>query len=81
MMLIGWEIIWDWLLTSYKKVTPKEFALLWATFLAICLGPSFPSTPPCASLHRLTSCILLRLPSAALFTPMPARLPSACRGS
>jgi SulP family sulfate permease len=38
MMLIGWEIIRDWLIGSYYKVTPKEFGLLWATFIAISLG-------------------------------------------
>lgn len=76
MMLIGWEIIWDWLLTSYKKVTPKEFALLWATFLAICVGAPFPISP--------TSRLFYECP-IVLFMPFPApgpalgRLPESTR--
>eukprot|EP00884_Botryococcus_braunii_P017695 jgi/Botrbrau1/4609/Bobra.60_2s0094.1 len=35
LMLFGVEITLDWLFHSYHKVTRAEFALLWATYLAI----------------------------------------------
>ena len=38
LLLFGVEILSDWLLKSWKKVTRKEYGLLLATFAAVMLG-------------------------------------------
>ena len=38
LLLFGVEILSDWLIRSWAKVTKKEYLLLWATFLAVMLG-------------------------------------------
>ena len=42
LLLFGVEIVTDWLLRSWYKVTKKEYVLLWATFLAVMLGAMRP---------------------------------------
>ena len=38
LLLFGVEILSDWLLKSWKKVTRKEYGLLLATFAAVMIG-------------------------------------------
>ena len=38
LIMFGVEILSDWLLHSWAKVTKKEYLLLWATFIAVMLG-------------------------------------------
>ena len=40
LLLFGVEITLDWLVRSWAKVTKKEYLLLWATFIAVMLGPA-----------------------------------------
>ena len=68
LLLFGAEILTDWLLRSWTKVTKKEYVLLWATFIAVMLGNNLithpqratraTQTPGLCCLHPAT--ILLR---------------------
>lgn len=42
LLLFGVEILSDWLLFSWAKVTKKEYLLLWATFIAVMFGMHCP---------------------------------------
>ena len=54
LLLFGVEILSDWLLKSWKKVTRKEYGLLLATFAAVMIGE--PSVMPDENLGDSVLC-------------------------